>query len=276
MRKKERQFVTIGLVLLFAAIGWWAYHNNTGGGFVDLSNTLSNNTTDNTTTYQLAVSGLAATVDQQTGHVQVSFSLTNEEHFNISSVEVLYALNVADPNNATYTAVNATEANGTYKAEIPSKFGDVAYYKVKVTYAGGELVSNVQSISVKDTTAPALSSVSLNMTSTYDNATNTTTYDFVINFNATDNDAIATYYVYYLDLGTNNTLPANATFSVVNSTTPELSIANITEGHYYALYFVVEDLSNNKAMLYNETDPYIILANSTATWPVEITEQASS
>ena len=277
MRKKERQFVTIGLVLLFAAIGWLAYHNNTGGGFVDLSNTLSDNSTANTTTYQLAVADLAATVDQQTGHVTVSFSLTNEEHFNISSVKVLYALNVADPQTANYTALNATEQNDTWKVEIPSKFGDVVYYKVKVTYNGGKVLeSEVQSITVKDTTAPTLSNVTLDMKSIYDNTTNTTTYDFVINFNATDNDQIATYYVYYLDLGTNNTLPINATFSVVNSTTPELRIANITEGHYYALYFVVEDLSNNKVMLYNETNPYIILANSTATWPVEITAQSSS
>ncbi|KUH33903.1 hypothetical protein APY94_04010 [Thermococcus celericrescens] len=272
MRKKERQLITIGLVVLFAAIAWWAYGHQSGGGWFDLSGWLNdenNTTTDNATTYQLAVSGLAATVDQQTGHVTVSFSLTNEEHFNISSVQVLYALNVADPNNASYTTLTATETNSTWSAEIPASFGDVVYYKVEVTYDTDKiLVSDVQSITVTDTTAPTLNSVSINY--------NSTAGVFDLTFNATDNDAIATYYVYYLDLGTNNTLPANATFSVVNSTTPELNISNITDGHYYALYFVVEDLSNNKAMLYNETDPYIILTNSTATWPVEITEQASS
>jgi len=272
LRKKERQIITLGLVVLFAAIAWWAYNGHgTGAGVLLNLNNQSN--ASEQTTYQLAVSDLQASVDQATGHVVVTFKLANEEHFNISNVQVLYALNVADPQNATYTAVNATEANGTYTAEIPSKFGDVVYYKVTVAYDSGKtLVSDVQSITVKDTTAPTLSGVSLNLTSTYDNATNTTTYDFVINFNATDNDAIATYYVYYLDLGNSTSLPANATFSVVNSTTPELSIPNITLNDNYAFYFVVEDVSGNKAMLYNETSPYIVQANSTATWPVEVTK----
>jgi len=265
MRKKERRLITFGLVVLFAAIAWWAYGHQTGAGV--LLN-LDNKTANTTTTYQLAVSDLSAVVDQATGHVTVTFSLTNAEHFNISHVEVLYALNVADPNNATFSVLNATEQNGTYKAEIPSKFGDAVYYKVKVVYDGNKtLESEVQSITVKDTTAPTIESVSIDLKAVKDNKTNTTTYNFDITLNATDNDQIATYYVYYLNLGNKTSLPANATFSVVKSATPEVSIANITLNDNYAFYFVVEDVSGNKAMLYNETSPLIIQANSSATWP---------
>ena len=272
MRKSERQLITLGLVVLFAAIAWVAYgghisFHNGGGGFIDISSHLSNNTTENTT-YQLAVSDLAASVNQSTGHVQVSFSLTNEEHFDISSVQVLYALNVADPQNATYTAVNATETNGTYKAKIPASFGDVVYYKVKVTYDGGKVFeSEVKSITVKDTAAPTLSSVSIDY--------NSTAKTFSVSFNATDNDQIATYYVYWADLGTNSTVSNTTTFTTVNATALPVVLQNVTEGNYYAFYFAVEDLSGNKAMLFNESSPYVILANSTATWPVEITEQSS-
>lgn len=266
MKKRERQIVTVGLILLFAAIGWWAYTND-GGGLIDLTDSLNNTTEE--TTYQLAISNLAATVDQATGHVVVSFQLTNEEHFNISSVEVLYALNVADPNNATYTALNATEVNSTWSAEIPSKFGDVVYYKVKVVYdAGKTLESDVKSITVTDTTAPILSSITINY--------NSTAGTFSIDFNATDNDAIATYYVYYADLGTSNTVSNTTTFTAVNATSLPLTISNVTANDYYAFYFVVEDISGNKAMLYNETSPYIIQANATTTWPVVVTEQSSS
>ncbi|BAD84794.1 hypothetical protein, conserved [Thermococcus kodakarensis KOD1] len=267
MRKKERQIITVGLILLFAAIGWWAYHGG-GGGFVDITNALSDNSTENTT-YELAVSNLLAIVDQSTGHVLVSFQLANEEHFNISSVQVLYALNVADPNNATYTALNATAENGTYKAEIPSKFGDVVYYKVKVVYDTDKtLESDVQSITVTDTTAPTLSSVSLDY--------NSTAGTFSIDFNATDNDQIAKYYVYWADLGTSNTVSNTTTFTEVNATALPITITNVTANDYYAFYFVVEDISGNKAMLYNETAPYVIQANATATWPVVVTEQSSS
>jgi len=270
MRKSERRWITIGLVVLFAAIAWWAYTGHSAGPGVLLN--LDNSSANESTSYQLAVSDLAASVDQQTGHVLVTFILTNAEHFNISSVQVLYALNIADPNNATYTALNATVENGTYKAEIPSKFGDAVYYKVKIVYDGDKVLeSEVQSITVKDTTAPILSSISINY--------NSTAGIFDITLNATDNDAIATYYVYYLDLGNSTSLPANATFSVINSTTPELSITNITANDNYAFYFVVEDLSGNKAMLYNETAPLIIQANSSATWPQtypEVTNQTSS
>jgi len=264
MRKKERRLITFGLVVLFAAIAWWAYGHQTGAGV--LLN--FENKTANTTTYQLAISDLAASVDQVSGHVLVTFKLANEEHFNISHVEVLYALNVANPNKATYTALNASEQNGTYKAEIPSKFGDAVYYKVKVVYDGNKtLESEVQSITVKDTTAPTIKSVSIDLKAVKDNKTNTTAYNFDIAFNATDNDQITTYYVYYINLGNKTSLPANATFSVMKSATPEVNIANITLKDNYAFYFVVQDLSGNKAMLYNETSPLIIQANSSATWP---------
>ena len=266
MRKKERQLITIGLVVLFAAIAWWAYtgHGAGAGVFLNLDN--QSNSSEQTT-YQLAVADLAATVDQASGHAVVSFKLANEEHFNISSIQVLYALNVADPNNATYTALNATEENGTYKAEIPSKFDDVVYYKVKVAYDGGKtLTSDVKSITVKDTTAPTLSGVSINY--------NSTAKTFSIDFNATDNDAIATYYVYYAENSANNF--TNVTFTAVNATTTPITLTNITEGNYYAFYFVVEDVSGNKAALYNESSPFIVQANASATWPVQVTEQGSS
>ena len=269
MKKKERQLVTIGLVLLFAAIGWYAYAHEGDLGFVDLSGWLNGNETSETTTYQLAVADLTATVDQNTGDVTVSFTLTNEEHFNISSVEVLYALNVADPANATYTPVNATATDGTYEATIPAEFGDVVYYKVKVVYdEGQELVTDVQSITVSDTTEPTINSISIDY--------NSTALTFSIDFNASDNDAIATYYVYYADLGTNNTVDNTTTFTPINATTLPIVVENVTEGNYYAFYFKVEDLSGNTAMLYNETDPYIIQANASDTWPVVVPEQSSS
>ncbi len=265
MRKKERQLITIGLVVLFAAIAWWAYagHGTSPGVLLNLDNQ-----SNSTETYQLAVSDLSASVDQSTGHVLVSFKLTNEEHFNVSSVQVLYALNVADPNNATYAPINATEANGTYKAEIPSKFGDVVYYKVKAVYDGNkELTSEVQSITVADTTEPTLSSVNIDY--------NNTALTFSIDFNASDNDAIATYYVYYADLGTTNTVDNTTTFTPVNATTLPIVIENVTEGNYYAFYFKVEDLSGNVATLYNETAPLVIQANASTTWPQVYPESSS-
>ena len=266
MRKKERQLITIGLIVLFGVIAWWAYAKP-DIGFIDLGNKLNNNTS--TETYQLAISDLAASVDQATGHVLVTFKLANEEHFNISSVQVLYALNVADPNNATYTALNATAENGTYKAEIPASFGDTVYYKVKVVYdTDKELVTDVQSITVTDTTAPTINSISIDY--------NSTALTFAISFNATDNDQIAKYYIYWADLGTSNTVSNTTAFTPVEATTLPITIANLTEGNYYAFYFKVEDLSGNIATLYNETAPLIIQANASATWPVVVPEQSSS
>lgn len=263
MRKKERQLITIGLVVLFAAIAWWAYNGHASPGvLLDLDKK-----TNSTGTYQLAVSDLSASVDQATGHVLVTFKLANEEHFNVSSVQVLYALNVADPNNATYTALNATAENGTYKAEIPASFGDVVYYKIRVYYDNTHIEFTTQSITVADTTAPTLSSVSINY--------NSTAKTFSINFNASDNDAIEKYYVYWADLGTNNTVSNTTTFTPVNATTLPIVVENITEGNYYAFYFKVEDLSGNVATLYNETVPLIANANSTATWPQVYPESSS-
>lgn len=244
MRKKERQIVTIGLIVLFAAIAWWAYNGLGSGGFIDLINTLKDNTTEENT-YQLAITDLAASVDQATGHVLVTFSLTNAEHFNISSVEVLYALNVADPNNATYTALNATAENGTYKAEVPASFGDVVYYKVKVTYDGDKVLeSEVQSITVTDTTAPAISNITVSYNSTTGNATFT--------ISASDNDAIDRVILFYTI-----TADGNATsFSNVTLTTSPYEVTltiddNTTDTTYYYVDFYVEayDLSGNSARL---------------------------
>lgn len=241
MRKKERQLITIGLVALFAAIAWWAYYGHDTGAGVLLN--LDNQSNENTT-YQLAVVGLVATVDQQTGHVDISFNLTNEEHFNISSVQVLYALNVADPNNASYTALNVTAENGTYKAEIPSKFGDIVYYKVKVVYdTNKELVTDVQSITVSDTTAP---------TATLSIEYNATTGNATITVNASDNDAIDRVILFYA-VTTDGNL-TNVTFSNVTLTaapyTYTLTVdSNTTDTTYYYLdvYAEIYDLSGNIA-----------------------------
>ena len=241
MRKKERQLISLGLVFLFVAIGWWAY-NHDSGGFVDLSNTLNDNTST-TETYQLAVSDLQASVDQATGHVVVTFKLANEEHFNVSSVQVLYALNVADPQTANYTALNATETNGTWSAEIPASFGDVVYYKVKVTYTGGELVTDVQSITVSDTTAP---------TATLSIEYNASTGNATITVNASDNDAIDKVILFYAVTADGNL--TNVTFSNVTLTTApytyKLTVdSNTTDSTYYYLdvYAEVYDISGNMA-----------------------------
>jgi len=240
LRKKERQLITLGLVVLFAAIAWWAYGGHASPGVVlNLDNQSNTSTTE---TYQLAVSDLQASVDQQTGHVLVTFSLTNEEHFNVSSVQVLYALNVADPNNATYTALNATAEDGTYKAEIPSKFGDVVYYKVKVVYDNNkELTSDVQSITVKDTTAPT-ATLSIDYNATTGNAT--------ITVNASDNDAIDRVVLFYAVTADGNL--TNVTFSNVTLTTAPYTYtltvdSNTTDSTYYYLdvYAEVYDISGN-------------------------------
>ncbi len=239
MRKKERQLITLGLVVLFAAIAWWAYNGHASPGvLLDLDN----QTTNSTETYQLAVADLAASVDQVTGHVFVTFSLTNEEHFNVSSVQVLYSLNVADPANATYTSINATEANGTYTAEIPSKFGDVVYYKVKVTYDGDKVLeSEVQSITVADTTAPT-ATLSIDYNAASGNAT--------ITVNASDNDAIDKVILFYAVTADGNL--SSVTFSNVTLTTAPYTYtltvdSNTTDSTYYYLdvYAEVYDISGN-------------------------------
>ena len=241
MRKKERQLITIGLVALFAAIAWWAYsgHGTGAGMLLNLDNQSNENTT-----YQLAVVDLIATVDQQTGHVDVSFNLTNEEHFNISSVQVLYALNVANPNNASYTTLNATEQNGAWKAEIPSTFGDVVHYKVEVTYDTDKiLMTNIQSITVSDTTAPT-ATLSIDYNATTGNAT--------ITVNASDNDALDKVILFYAVTADGNL--TNVTFSNVTLTTTPYTYtltvdSNTTDTTYYYLdvYAEVYDLSGNMA-----------------------------
>ena len=244
MRKKERQMITLGLVVLFAAIAWWAYtEHNTGAGV--LLNLDNQSNASEQTTYQLAVSNLSAVADQASGHVLVTFKLANEEHFNLSSVQVLYALNVADPQNASYTAVNATEQNGTYKVEIPASFGDTIYYKVKVVYAGGELVTDVQTITVSDTTTPT-ATLSIDYNATTGNAT--------ITINASDNDAIDKVVLFYAVTADGNL--TNVTFSNVTLTTAPYTYtltvdSNTTDTTYYYLdvYVEVYDLSGNMARI---------------------------
>ncbi|AJC70915.1 hypothetical protein X802_00935 [Thermococcus guaymasensis DSM 11113] len=241
MRKSERQLITIGLVVLFAAIAWWAY-NQYGADTGVLLNL--DNQSNSTETYQLAISDLSASVDQSTGHVIVAFKLANEEHFNISSVEVLYALNVADPNNATYAPINATEANGTYKAEIPASFGDTVYYKVKVVYdTGKELVTDVHTITVVDTTAPT-ATLSIDYNATTGNAT--------ITVNATDNDAIDKVILFYAvtaDGNLTNVAFSNVTLNVSPYSYTLTVDSNTTDSTYYYLdvYAEVYDLSGNMA-----------------------------
>jgi len=255
MRKKERQLITIGLVVLFAAIAWWAYDHG-GGGLIDL-----NFNDNNSETYQLAVSDLTAAVDQATGHVTVSFSLTNEEHFNISSVQVLYALNVADPNNATYTALNATAENGTYSAEIPASFGDTVYYKVKVVYdTDKELVTDVHTITVADTTAPT-ATLSIDYNATTGNAT--------ITGNATDNDAIDKVILFYAvtaDGNLTNVTFSNVTLNVSPYTYTLTVDSNPGDTTYYYLdvYAEVYDISGNMARV-PENGTIQLYANETKT-----------
>jgi len=118
MRKKERQLITLGLVLLFAVIAYWAYSSDSFG-FIDLSGWLHGNETTEGggDTYELGVINLTSEV-LEVGDLKISFELANEDQFNISDVKVYYALNVADPSNASYTAVTATKAESTAHSEI--------------------------------------------------------------------------------------------------------------------------------------------------------------
>ena len=237
MRKKERQLITLGLVVLFAAIAWWAYGGHNTGLGVILNLDDNSNTTE---TYQLAVSDLSANVDQGTGHVLVTFKLANEDHFNVSSVQVLYALNVADPNNATFSLLNATEANGTYKAEISSKFGDAVYYKVKVVYDDNkELTDDVHSITVKDTTAPT-GAVVINYNATSGNAT--------ITVNASDNDAIDRVILFYA-ITKDGKLALVPFTNVTLNVSPYIYTISVPSNNYLDVYVEVYDLSGNMARI---------------------------
>ncbi|WP_297514437.1 Ig-like domain-containing protein [Thermococcus sp.] len=242
MKKKYQNWLIAGFLAALFVVGYLVVAKPDSAGPGVLLNL--DNQSNSTETYQLAVSDLTAAVDQATGHVLVSFKLTNEEHFNVSSVQVLYALNVADPNNATYAPINATEANGTYKAEIPSRFGDVIYYKVKVVYDGNKsLESDVQSITVKDTTAP---------TATLSIEYNATTGNATITITASDNDAIDRVILFYAVTADGNL--SSVTFSNVTLTvspyTYTLTVdSNTTDSTYYYLdvYAEVYDLSGNMA-----------------------------
>ncbi|MFA4700143.1 hypothetical protein [Pyrococcus kukulkanii] len=252
MRKKERLYVTFGLVLIFAAIAWYAYNGFHGGGFVDLSNILKNSTNE-TESYKLAISDLSASVDQETGHVIVSFKLANEEHFNISSVQVLYALNVADPKNATYQEVEATKDNETYKAEIPSAFGYLVYYKVKVTYDGNKtLESDVKSITVKDTTAPTIQNITVSYNATDGNVTFTIA--------ALDNDGLDKVILYY---AINPANLSNITYQNITLTVSPYEVRiPVSQNDTIVFYVEAIDLSGNKARLPGE-GYYEFLANET-------------
>jgi len=243
MRKKDRQLVAIGLVFLFGIVAYAVYAGwiDTGGWF-DFSFLNSNNTDSNSTTYNLAVSNLQATV-LENGHVNVSFSLTNEDQFNISSIYVAYALNVADPQNASYTEIAATKDNTTYTAEIPSSFGDTVYYKVRIIYDVDKILeTDVYTIQVTDTVSPTVSSLTIDYNATTGNAT--------VTVNATDNDALDSVTLYYVVTTDGNT--TEATFSNV-TLTAEPYVFTITvddntgDATYYYLdvYVEAEDLSGN-------------------------------
>ncbi|RLC83417.1 MAG: hypothetical protein DRJ03_17225 [Chloroflexi bacterium] len=247
MRKKERQLVTIGLIVLFGVIAYWAY---AGGdiGFIDLNNNLNNNET--TESYNLGISDLQAVV-LDVGDVKISFSIANADKFNITSVKLYYALNVADPANATYTAVSLTANNGTYETTIDTKFGDVLYYYIEIQYVenGATKVfryptEGYESVTVSDAVAPTIS----NVTVSYDASTGNATFTI----SASDNDAIDYIILFYAI-----TADGNATsFSNVTLTTSPYEITltideNVTDATYYYVDFYVEayDLSGNSVRL---------------------------
>lgn len=269
LNKKERQLVTIGLVLLFGAIAYWAYQ---GGnfGFIDLSGWLHSNEASGTggETYELGVINLTSQV-LETGDLKVSFELANEDKFNITSVKVYYALNVADPSNATYTAVTASKATNStvYEATIDSSFGDTVYYYIEVQYVqdGSTLVfrypsSGYQSVAVSDTFDPAINNVTVDYNATTGNATFT--------IDASDNDALDKVILYYyISLDGNET---GATFTSVNLTTSPYTYtltvdSSVSDTTYYYVDFYVKviDLSGNTVRL-PASGTFEFYANETA------------
>ena len=251
MRKKERQLVTIGLIVLFGVIAYWAY---AGGdiGFIDLNNSLNSNETTSTETYTLGISNLAATV-LDVGDVKITFEIANADKFNITSVKLYYALNVADPANASYTAVSLTDVNDTYEYTVDTAFGDTLYYYIEVQYVedGTTKVfrypeSGYESVTVSDAVAPTIS----NVTVSYDASTGNATFTI----SASDNDAIDHIVLFYaITLDGNETA---ATFSNVTLTTSPYEITltidgNTTDTTYYYVDFYVEayDLSGNSVRL---------------------------
>ncbi|AEH25092.1 hypothetical protein [Pyrococcus yayanosii] len=249
MRKKERQLVTFGLIVLFGVIAYWAYSGFSVGGFVDLNNSLNSNETTATETYTLGISNLVATV-LDVGDVKISFSIANADKFNITSVKLYYALNVADPANASYTAVSLTDVNGTYEYTVDTKFGDVLYYYIEIQYVedGTTKVfrypsTGYESVTVTDTVAP---------TATLTIEYNATTGNATILINASDNDAIDKVILFYAITADGNL--TNVTFSNVTLTvspyTYTLTVdSNTTDTIYPYLdvYAEVYDISGNMA-----------------------------
>ena len=252
MRKKERQLITLGLVLLFAGIAYWAYSSDSFG-FIDLSGWLHGNETTEGggDTYELGVINLTSQV-LETGDLKVSFALANEDQFNISAVKVYYALNVADPSNATYTAVTATKATNStvYGATIDSSFGDTVYYYIEVQYIqdGSTLVfrypsSGYQSVAVSDTFEPEISTIAVDYNATTGNATFTIT--------ASDNDAIDKVILYYYISTDGN--ETGATFSNITLTTsPYKATLTLNANDYVDFYVEAYDLSGNSIRLPTE------------------------
>ncbi|MFA4647871.1 hypothetical protein P8X24_11615 [Pyrococcus kukulkanii] len=261
--KKSMQNLIVGLFLVgLLVVGYFVVAKGNGGGFIDLSSILNKekNTTENeNVTASVSVSDIKAKV-LETGEALISFKVI-ASNANISNVSVYYALNVANPENATYSPVEAKLENDTYKATLPSKFGDILYYYIKVEYRAGNETKTYKTetyhIQVKDTYAPVINSITIDY--------NGTAKQFVINFNASDNDVIYEYIVHYAE--SNTTDFSNATFVSMNSTSLPIVI-NATENYYYAFYFEVEDLSGNTVALFNETEPLILQANATSSWPV--------
>ncbi|ALM74841.1 hypothetical protein [Thermococcus barophilus] len=268
MKKSTQNWLIAGFLVLLLVAGYFIVAKPDVGGVIDLNDILKTNTTEEQTSEPtVAVQDISAKVNADAS-VAVTFAVVASEGAEVQNVSVYYALNVADPNNATYTAIQAIKNNGTYTATIPASFGDVVYYYIEVNYLANNETktykSDVYSLTVKDTYAPTLSSVSIDY--------NATAQIFEINFNATDNDAIAEYIIYYADLGTNTTIDNTTTFTIVNSTTIPVTLSNITEDNYYAFWFEVKDLSGNTVILFNETAPFVLQANASSTWPVVVSE----
>ena len=233
------------------------YLGGNGGGILDLGN----NTTENVT-YTLGISDLNAQV-LETGNVEVTFNLLNAEHFNITQVAVYYAKNVADPNNATFTQVNATAENGTYKAEIPATWNDQVYYYVEVAYKDGNETKTIRSpeagfnsVTVADVFKPTIN----NVTVSYD--ANTTNVTFTVA--AQDNDALKSVVLYYAF--SNTTDFTNATFANITATVEPWTFTVAKADEYLAFYVTAEDLAGNVAELGNATAPFVVHVNATATW----------
>ncbi|NJE09243.1 hypothetical protein E3E31_12065 [Thermococcus sp. M39] len=280
MKKSTQNWIVAGFLVLLLVAGYFIVAKPDVGAVVDLDSILNSNTTEEQTSEPtVAVENLSAVVNADAS-VAVTFAVVASEGAEVQNVSVYYALNVADPANATYTAIQATNNNGTYTATIPATFGDVVYYYIEVVYLANNesktFKTDVYSLTVKDTFEPVINSVSIdyNVTTTVDPITGDTIthYDFVITFNATDNDAIDQYIVYYADLG-NTTDVSNVTFTPVSGRFNTISISAV-DGNYYAFYFEVIDISNNTAMLFNETAPLILQANSTSTWPVTVSSES--